>query len=215
MKKWVLILQFAVLAVYSAGLLAIDVSMGHDVARGFFSDIIAGVDYPLPDKALFGINTSLCVTLLVGTGLLYAVCVAAPIGKQAPRDRCFQIAQVLLFAYLAADDRLRIHELVGYTIGMEDAFLLLGLGVLEVAVLFFLGRVHRWPWRVKGWLVAAGGFFFVMVLIDAFFPDEMSGRLAMEDLSKLWAIFFLFMHAWRYCLAWVSGDELAKGAANA
>ncbi len=215
MKKVILILLFAALSVYSVGMIAIDVFKGRDVARGFFSDIVAGQDYPLPAKALYGLNTSLCVTLLAGTALLYAVSVAAPSGKRTPRDLCFQVAQVFFFVYLAADDRLRIHELVGYTIGIEDAFLLLGLGVLEVAMLFFLGRVHHWPWRVKGWLVAAGGLFFVMVVIDAFFPKEMKGRLALEDLAKLWAIVFLFLHAWNYCLARIAGDDLTKGVANA
>ena len=197
-----MVLLFCTLAVYSAGLLAVDVVKGQETARGFFSDIVAGDDYPLPDKGLYGLNTSLCVIFLTGTALLHAVSVGASRDERFP---WFEVSQVVFYLYLAADDRLRIHEKLGERLGMDDAYLLLALGVAQVFLLIFLGRVQRQAWRLKGCLLAAGGLFFLMVVIDAFLPDEMKGRLAMEDLAKLWAVVFLFLHAWRHCAAKMIG----------
>jgi|GEM_PF-655030 len=210
---------FIMLSVYSAGLFCIDITRGEEISRGYFSDIVPGEDYQLAFPPMFGINTSLSVILLAGTALLYAVSVTFSERKdRTPKDTVFQTVQVLFFAYLAADDRFRLHEFAGYRIGVDDAFLLLGLGVVQVGVLIGLGVVHKQVWHLKGCLLTAGALFFLMVLIDAFMPEEIRGRLSMEDLSKLWATAFLFLYAWFYCQTWISGQPLfpladRKGAA--
>lgn len=200
---------FIMLSVYSAGMLAIDITKGEDVSRGYFSDIVPGEYYQLAFPPMFGINTSLSVILLAGTALLYAVSVTFSERKdRTQKDTVFQISQALFFAYLAADDRFRLHEFAGYRIGVDDAFLLMGLGVVQMGFLIGLGRVHKQTWHLKGCLLTAGALFFLMVLIDAFMPEEIRGRLAMEDLSKLWATAFLFLYAWFYCQTWISGKPL-------
>lgn len=115
----------------------------------------------------------------------------------------FQYSQVIFFLYLASDERLLIHEKTAAVLGMNDSFLILGLGLVELALLFFFGEVVKQPWRLKGWLLPVCAFFGLMVFVDAFLPERMPGRLALEDLSKIWAIVFLLIYAWKYCMDWV------------
>lgn len=207
--KLFILSAFIMLSVYSVGMVAIDVTRGEDASRGYFSDIVPGEDYRLAYQPLFGVNTSLSVFFLSGAALLYGVCAAFDGRKdRVQRDTVFQVAQVLFFAYLAADDRFRLHEFAGYKLGMEDAYILLALGVVQIGILFGPGRIHRQSWHLKGCLLMAGGLFFMMVLIDAFMPEEIRGRLSMEDISKLWATAFLFLYAWFYCQTWISGAPL-------
>lgn len=191
----------ALLGVYSFALLLVDLQLGQEFARGYFSDIVVGTDYPLPYRAFYGINTSLTVVLLSGIALLFLVCMGAGRnnGKQ-DRQFWFQWSQIFFFIYLACDDRLLIHEKAGSVLGVEDALLIGALGVLELLFLFLVGDVLRQPWKVKGWLLPAAGCFAIMVCIDGLFPSGMRGRLAVEDLSKMWAIVFLWVYAWTYCM---------------
>lgn len=212
-RNWFIWVLFLALAVYSVGMLAIEVVYGQEVSRAFFSDIICGTDYPIPKKQWFGINTSVCVILLFGSALLYALCLAvkqAASSAAAPGQVRFQFVQLLLFLYLAADDRLKLHETLGARIGMEDAFILFGIGAVHVITLFLFGRIQRQRRSLQLYQMSAGGFFVLMVIIDAFFPKEMCGRLALEDLSKLWAVFLLFLYAWNYTRHWVQGESLFK-----
>ncbi|WP_372795699.1 hypothetical protein, partial [Pontiella sp.] len=62
-RNWFIWVLFLGLAVYSVGMLAIEVLYGQEVSRAFFSDIICGTDYPIPKKQWFGINTSISVIL--------------------------------------------------------------------------------------------------------------------------------------------------------
>ena len=48
-----------------------------------------------------------------------------------------------------------------------------------------------------------------MVFVDAFINSDMLGRLAVEDLSKLWAVVFLFVYAWSYTMERLPGSERA------
>ena len=53
----------------------------------------------------------------------------------------------------------------------------------------------------------------LMVFVDAFIHSDMLGRLAVEDLSKLWAVVFLFVYAWCYAMERLSssgGGELRR-----
>lgn len=204
---------FALLVVYSACMLHLDLSYGEEVARGYFSDIVAsGRTYDLALPSLYGINTSLSVIVLSCIALLYIVCIGFHGRRvQTKRDRMFQIAQAGFFSYFAADDRLMLHETVGVKLGMEDAYLLLVLGLLQLLALFLLAHVHRQIWPLKASVLAAGGLFFLMVLVDAFVPREMHGRLALEDLFKLWATVFLLLYAWLYCQRWIGNAPIFAG----
>ncbi len=199
--KWPRIILFFLLTVYSAVLMWIDVQWGQDQVRGFFSDITSGAEHPLPYRAFFGINTTLSVVMLSGIALLFAVCAQCSRQRDLGRRiRIFEYSQILFFLYLAADERLLIHEKLASMVGFEDAFFILGLGLVELVLLFAVGNVARQPWKVSGWLLPAGGFFGLMVFVDACLPEQMVGRLSVEDLSKTWAIFFLLNYAWQYAM---------------
>ncbi len=199
--KWVGMFLLTLLVIYSAALFVIDLQLGQNHVRGFFSDIMAGADYPLPYRALYGINTSLMVVLLSANALFFLVCagVSEARGISGAR-RGFEWSQVLFFLYLACDERLLIHEKMGSILQMNDAIWILSLGIAELLLLFIFGEVARQPWRLKGWLLAAAAFFGVMVYVDAFLPSAMPGRLPLEDLSKTWATVFLLVYSWNYCM---------------
>lgn len=201
LMKRVGILCFALLGLYSVALVFVDIQLGQDVARGYFSDIITGTEHSLPYIAFFGINTTITVAMLTGISLLFLVGIGLAHQAGNPRDRMFfPWSQVLFFLLVACDERLLIHEKMGSLLQMEDAFLILGLGLVELVLLFGVGKVTRQPWNLKGWLLPAAVCFAVMVGVDGLFPDDMCGRLALEDLSKTWAIYFLLIYAWQFCM---------------
>ena len=202
--KWIG-MAFIVMAILcSVGLLMMDVRFGQDYVRGFFSDIVPGTDYLLPYQALFGINTTLTVSMLTGISLLFLF--SASMGRHLNMRGSrmgFLWFQAVFFFYLACDERLLIHEKIGSLLSINDAIWILALGVVELLVLFSVGEVVRQSWRIKGWLIAAAASFAIMVCVDAFFPSQMRGRLALEDLSKTWAIVFLLIYAWQYCMDFI------------
>ncbi len=204
--KYTRIILFFLLAIYSIALFWIDVQWGQDQVRGFFSDIITGTDHPLVYRAFFGINTTLVVLMLTGSALLFFVCIGCSPQQSIKRKTLlFQSSQVLFFLYLACDERLLIHEKLASIFGFEDSFFILGLGLVELALLIFMGEVMKQSWKIKGWLFSVCLFFGLMVLVDMFLPERMSGRLALEDLSKIWAVAFLFTYAWQYGMDWIAG----------
>lgn len=195
------------LGLYSIALFAADVHYGQDAVRGIFSDIITGTDYPLPYRVFFGINTTLSVVMLSGVALLFLVC--GSFGRYAaiPNARLwFHWSQVLFFLYLACDERLMIHEKAGSLLHVEDAFLIFGLGGIEILLLLLIGDLESQPWKVKGWLLPAMACFLIMGLVDALVPSRIRGRLALEDLSKVWAILFLLIYAWQYCMTFIASS---------
>jgi hypothetical protein len=208
-------LKFTLLAgllLYSVALLWIDFAVSQDQVRGYLSDIVDGHDYPLPYFALFGINTTITVVLLTGISLLFAVCLGTrPPTSGDARLRFFLWSQFLFFLYLACDERLLIHEKAGKLLGVNDALLLGGLGLVELVLLFAAGDVMKQARSLKQRLAWACVFFAAMVLIDGLLPSLMPGRLAMEDLAKTWAIVFLFLYAWRFCMEWISARRQERG----
>ena len=200
MRK-ILIFIFMLLGLYSVTLALIDIQLGQDAVRGYFSDIITGTDYSLPHRAFFGINTTLSVSMLIGTALIFLVSLGLEQRRgNKGRPVLFQWSQVLIFLFLACDERLLIHEKVGAVLQVEDALVIAGLGFIELGLLFFVGNVMQQPWKMKGWLILAAICFTLMVGIDGLLPSDMSGRLALEDLSKMWAVLFLLIYAWQYCM---------------
>jgi len=212
--KYLSILFFLGLLIYSACLLSLDFIQGQSAVRGYFSDIVTDADYPVLYKTLFGINTSISVCLLIGCALLYLVCTAVRSPQMTDwKLPVFLWSQVVFFLYVAADERLRIHEWLGGSLGIEDAFILLLMGALETFSLVYLGGVLRQSRRKKIHLLATVLFFGLMVVVDAFVQPNWPGRLAVEDLLKLWAVVFLFAYAWCYTIdrLSVAGRESIEG----
>jgi hypothetical protein len=101
-----------------------------------------------------------------------------------------------MFAYLGFDERFLIHETIGLWLGRNDAYLLLGLGLVEIGLLVLLGNLREKPKTARYFLYSAAVFFAMMVVIDAKFPSQMVLRLSLEDLTKLWADVCLVLFAW-------------------
>ena len=191
----------ALLMAYSVTLVIVECRYGQEFVRGYFSDISSGKDFPLLSSALFGINTTITVSMLTGVALLFLVSLggAAHIGDSR-RRLIFAWSQVFFFLYVACDERLLIHERLGQLLQIQDTLILAAIGGLELALLFGPGRLLHQPWRLKVWLVPMAVCYGMMLVVDGWFPPLMPARLAIEDLLKTWAIVFLLAYAWRYCM---------------
>jgi hypothetical protein len=104
-----------------------------------------------------------------------------------------------VFGFIGLDDRFMLHELFGGRLGIQDALILLSIGVLEMILLLTLGNLRGRSNESKYYIGAAALFFCAMVLIDGLVPPEAVPRLSLEDLSKTWGDVFLFLFAWSIC----------------
>ena len=187
--KRIQFILFVLLGLYSTGLLIVEYTTSQNFVRNFFTDISG----PTP---FFAINTTLCVFLLWATALLFWICTICHDKKAGDnRKLAFYWSQIMIFGYLGLDDRFLIHETIGRLTGIEDAFIILAIGGIELILLLFLGNLIRMNKSSKLYLTGAAVSFFTMVIIDGFFPSKMILRLSMEDLSKAWAALFLFLFA--------------------
>ena len=178
--------------IYSLFLIYIEVRYSQQVVRNFFSDIQG----PLP---LFAINTSFCFFLLGATALLFWVALHTT-ARDAVWERRFYWSQIVVFTYLALDDRFLFHEAIGNFFDIEDAFILLIIGLAEIWFLLKLGQFRNQPTYLKNQIYIVAFLFGCMIVIDGFFPSQLVLRLTAEDLSKLWADIFLFRYAWGTCI---------------
>ena len=187
------ILLFSLAVIYSIVLLLIEWQTSQDVVRQFVTDIESDVPF-------YAINTTLSVFLLWATALIFGVCLVFVDKVKQRRDYLFNLSQVIMFAYLGFDDRFLIHETIGFGLGRNDAYLILGLGLLEVGLLVVIGNLRQKPVVALRFLFAAAVFFAMMVVIDAKFPSQMVLRLSLEELTKLWAGICLALFAWEILL---------------
>jgi hypothetical protein len=211
--KWVKFSAYGILLIYSAILINLNVRFGDEYVRAYFSDIVPNQKFGIGYQSLFGINTSLTMLFLTGSALLFALCIC--FGHRENEDWkivFFQWSQMGIYGYLAMDERLRFHEWGGLRFGIEDAFIILGIGLCEVFLLIALWGIFKRAWRFKSCLYASGAFFGMMVFVDATQKMGIPGRLAFEDLTKLWATVFLFVFSWRYCMDWIGADSSRQEA---
>ena len=121
--------MFLLLGIYSVILFSLELKNGTEYVRGYFSDIKAGADYPLPFTMLYGVNTSLSVVVLLSVALLFLVCIGARHGVQKhPKQNVFEWFQVVFFIYLAFDERFMVHEKLGSKVPFDDVFFIASLG---------------------------------------------------------------------------------------
>ena len=194
------ILLFALVAIYSLAILLIEWHTSQAIVRHLVTDIAD----PKGQIPFYAINTTLSVFSLWATALFFGVCLVCIDKVKQQREYWFYLSQVIMFVYLGFDDRFLIHETVGLWLGRNDAYLILGLGLLEVGLLAKLGDLRQKPVAALYYLFAAAIFFAVMVVIDAKFPSQMLLRLSLEELTKLWAGICLALFAWEILLAQIT-----------
>jgi hypothetical protein len=190
MKKIYSHFWLLLLVSYSLILMFTEIRTSQDYVHYFYADIEGEVP-------LYAVNTTLTVSLMLATSLMFKVSsVLLPREKNNVTQRSFYLSQACFFCYLAFDDRFLIHEKLGYILGINDAFIILSLGVTEIALILTWGNYQQWKESTKSYLFKAAICFAIMVIMDGFFPQEVVLRLSLEDLSKTWANVFLFLFAW-------------------
>ncbi|MFT4540061.1 MAG: hypothetical protein ACI835_002510 [Planctomycetota bacterium] len=189
---------FILLALYSLGLLYVELTGGQAAVRPYVTDIMGEVRF-------YAIHTSLSVGVLAACAGLNVLIVGLLRRAQATwRDYAFHTTQVLVFAYLACDDRFLIHEELGSRFNFEDALFLAAIGLFELVIIWRWGRLADRSPTARRILVMACAGFAAMIVIDAFLPSELMFRLALEDLCKLWAGTLLLLFHWELYDQWLS-----------
>jgi hypothetical protein len=186
------------LIIYSIFIIANELLFGQQHVREYLTDIKG-------DVILFGINTTLTTLFLVLIAYNFFLC-AINYKKSENSFLLFFILQTSIFLYLAIDERFMIHERIGGYLRLNDAYLLASIGLFELIILYHFKELN-WQKTVKSYALYLGGMFFgIMVLIDAFGAKYAELRLSFEDLSKTWAIFFLFIYSFE-CYILSQKDE--------
>ncbi len=189
--KVIRIVIFIVLGIFSILMILTELKEGQDYVRHYFTDISGPVLF-------YGINTTMNTFILWAYSFVFVIVLS--IQKISGKHLLFVLSQIGIFMYLGFDDRFKFHEIAGEIIGINDALIVGGVGVLEVVCLFWLGEVYKLKRDIYIFLIIAALFFFIMSVIDFAFPHEMTLRLTFEDLFKIWSSLFLLLFAWKYLL---------------
>jgi hypothetical protein len=180
---------YFIVILYSLSLLWIEWQFSQSGVRLYVTDIKG-------DVFLYAINTTLNMSLLWGTALLFLVSLQCIDKYKEKMFFYFALSQIVLFVYLGFDERFLIHELAGRILEVNDAYLLLLIGCAEAVILVVIGQLSQKSPKTLLFLGLASVLFLIMILIDAKFPAKMQFRLSFEELTKLWASLFLFLFAW-------------------
>lgn len=194
MWKTLLILALLVLTFYTALLLAVELRTSQDYVRHYFTDLEGPV-------AFWGVNTTVSVALIGGTGLLllFAAAMLRHVPAALEARRLF-LSQAAIFGFMAFDDRFQFHEKVSYRLGIADHYVLLAVVAVEVVLLTIYARPRRLPHLLPRhsiiWFAVGVLLFGVMLFIDALVPHMMVLRLSTEDLAKTWSAAAFFASGW-------------------
>ena len=182
---------YLILVIYSLSILILEFRFGQDHARNYLTDIKGPVFF-------FAINTTITTFLLWLIAFIYFLNGNTLHKTDHDRKQVYYYQlQTLLFVYLGFDERFLLHEKIGGLLKINDALFLLFIGLIELFILIKLGGVLKYNFKTLRYLFFAGVFFTSMVLIDGLLPSKLLLRLSLEDLFKLWAIYFLFMFSFR------------------
>jgi hypothetical protein len=187
-----------ILFLYSIAILMIEYCFGHDYVRYYLEDLKGPV-------LLWGLNTTITTVLLViiSYNFILTYIFARGIKKTDKHFRFYFVFQAALFLYLAIDERFMLHERIGYVLGIHDAFPLLLIGLAELVVLLFFKELHINTLKWNSYLVLGAISFAIMIFIDSYAPSRAVFRISLEDLFKLWGIFFLFCYSCNVYKKWV------------
>jgi hypothetical protein len=192
------------LAIYTAAIMIIELQTSQQFVRHFLTDI----EGPVP---FYAINTSLSVMLLFFTSLVFAVNILCMQSIRQNKLRFyFYVSQVIIFAYLGLDDRFMFHEKMKSNTGIEGDIVIILAAMVELFLLFKLGNIKNMNYRTKLYLILGAAFFGLMVMFDTLFPSEMVLRLSLEDLSKSWSAFFLFLFSWEILKENITSLKISK-----
>ncbi len=187
------------LIAYTAFMYLTELATSQEYARIFFSDIgqpyRPGYYAPADGHIGYGINTTLSSFLLACSGVLLLHAAFVGTSKFTSRE-CLLFSQALILLYMALDDRLMLHERIGDLLLLPSTLVFVVVVALNGLVYLLWFRVKNFNLAMVMYLVLAGVFFFVMMIIDDLVARSIRGRLAMEDLCKVWAGYFFLRFAW-------------------
>ena len=187
MLRW----QLVLLTLYSIGILTVEYVSGQSAVRHYVTDIDA-------TGLFYGINTTISTVLLVLCAYNFWLCFrVSSIGPNHSFPAIFYLLQILVFTYLALDERFMLHERAAFVLGFHDGILLVTVGLFQLFVLYKFEALKKDSPGFK-LLLTSAILFAIMLLIDAAGDSIRPLRLSIEDLCKLWAIFVLFLYSLKH-----------------
>ncbi|MFO8129536.1 MAG: hypothetical protein R6T99_06505 [Bacteroidales bacterium] len=190
MKKfwWLL---FGLLILYTLGILVLSVINFDGWVIPLYREI-RGPSY------FFALNTTLTMFFLWGSALLFIVnAMVESMLQNRTRKIVFYVSQAIIFFYMGFDDRFILHEKIGAVLSIDDAFVIIIFGIIEMLILVFYEKIQKQPLSRWKYLLMAGIGFAIMAIADIkFIPLEAYGinRTLLEDIPKTWAAFFLMLY---------------------
>lgn len=192
-----------ILLLYSIIIFGLELISGQQYVREYLDDIKGEVIF-------YGINTTINTILLTIISYTFILCKVnyMQLNKGKKSFLPFLVLQFTVFLYLAIDERFIVHERIGYILGIADEYLLVLIGVFELIILYKWNELN-WTNNLKSYALYFGGLFFgIMILIDYFGGQNTIMRLSLEEISKTWAIFFLFIYSLEFYKLWQINSNL-------
>jgi hypothetical protein len=184
------VLIAAALGAYSAVLVGLELREG----RG----VLVYLDDPPAPTHFLHVHTEVSSALLVACAVVFGACrrAEARTGRRDSTSAAFLDTQVVLFLFLAADERFRLLASLTERLGVPEAAPYLLLGAVEGALLLGPGRLLDAPSPARD-AAAAGAFLFAISLAMDSAPARLPLRWCAEDLPKVWGGALFLFHAAR------------------
>jgi hypothetical protein len=187
MKKLSVAAIFLFFLFYTSFFLALNIHCTQEQMSYYFADITGPVMF-------YAVNTTLSVLLLWGTGLIFLLCFF--IETETTRDLrriAFYFSQIIVFWFLAFDDRFGLHEYLGSAFQIHKAYILLFWGCLEGIALTWSESFHKSSLAAKFNIILAAFLFFCMFLVSALVPPEVIMFETVKDMLKIWSSLFIIL----------------------
>jgi hypothetical protein len=184
---------FLVLILYSSFIVLTEFFQGQDAVRHYVTDIKG-------EAPFHGVNTTLTTIILVLTAYNFGLSFLKLNSdtKKHNKTLLFAATQFFIFLILAFDERFMLHESIGDYFGRGYSLFHMVIALIELGVFMYCKQI-KWPETKGDYYLIIGGFLFViMTIIDSFGASRGLMRLSLEDISKFWAIAFLFMYSYQF-----------------
>lgn len=187
------------LLIYSGGMLYADIFISREFARYFFTDIgqpyRLGYFAPADGFIGYGINTSLSLLMLSCAATFLLFCSVS--NKKNLDDRSkFFLSQSIVLYYMAIDDRFMIHERFSDNFHVSSSWVFLALIMVYALIYARWFREEYFTFSMFKSLSYAALLFSLMIVVDEMVDGAIAGRLAIEDLAKVWSGYFLLRFSW-------------------
>jgi hypothetical protein len=202
MKRLTVSFVFLFFIFYTILFLALNISCSQEQISYYFADISGPVIF-------YAVNTTFSVLLLWSTGLIFFLCFIIEIETTKELRRiAFYFSQIIVFWFLAADQRFMLHDFLGEAFQIHKAYILLFWGCLEGLALTWSESFHKASLLAKFNIFIGAFLFFCMFLVSAFIPPDVIMFETTKDMLKIWSSLFILLFSFSFFIVQVKEKYL-------